>query len=166
MRKFTKMLFASFMALFLVGCSSLGLRSFPQTFDIRSQPSNANIVITDLDTNKVIYDGKTPLQVPLKKYREFFEGKSYNVKISKAGYKDFVFDVRSRFDSVYGGGNFLSWGPIGWFVVDPATGAMWNLVPEKKQNMFVDEQYIEVLLEDDIELKQRQKLKDLAKDLK
>jgi hypothetical protein len=67
----------------------------------------------------------------------YFKGAKYNVVIEKPGFskKEFVVDS-SLMVGWYLFGNLLFGGLIGWFIVDPATGAMWSLDP--------DETYIEL----------------------
>ncbi|MDY5520178.1 hypothetical protein, partial [Campylobacter lanienae] len=47
-------------------------------------------------------------------------------------------------------GNFIFGGLLGWLIVDPATGAMWNLKPEHNENITVDKQIITIKLLSDL----------------
>jgi len=53
------------------------------------------------------------------------------VTISKDGYKTQTIPVKSKPNGWYIAGNFIFGGLIGWFIVDPLNGAMYNLSPEQ-----------------------------------
>jgi len=56
----------------------------------------------------------------------YFKGESYTITFRKDGYTDKIFALRSSVDGWYFG-NILFGGIIGMLIVDPATGAMYNL---------------------------------------
>ena len=43
--------------------------------------------------------------------------------------KDISFNIKPTPNGWYLAGNFIFGGLLGWLIVDPATGAMWNLKP-------------------------------------
>jgi hypothetical protein len=55
--------------------------------------------------------------------------KSYTVKISKDGFDTQTINVVASANGYYIGGNILFGGLIGWFIVDPNNGKMYNLSP-------------------------------------
>lgn len=136
-------------ALLLAGCGTLNLKEKAEEFQIRSVPSNAVVQIIDTKEQKIIASGKTPYRVSLPKRQGYFEGKDYQIRFIKDGFMTKNVDVKSEFSGHYGLGNLVSTGPIGWFLVDPGSGAMWTLVPQDMSGIFIDERFLEVHLIDD-----------------
>ena len=122
-----------FVLLFTVGtivaCASIVSKSsYPVT--IKSSPAQADITIKD-ETGKAVYDGKTPTTVTLNTKAGYFKGKDYTVTFSKEGYDKHEAVIKRGVDTGwYIFGNILFGGLIGWFIVDPITGAMWKLPDE------------------------------------
>ena len=110
----------------LFSCATLVGKSSPETLNVISTPDQAIVVITD-ETNTNIFEGKTPTVLSLEKKKGYFSGKKYTVKISKEGYAEHSVTVDTTASGWYIGGKFIFGGVIGWFIVDPATGAMWTL---------------------------------------
>lgn len=136
-------------ALFLAGCGTLNLKESAEEFHLRSVPSNALVQVIDKSNGKVVASGKTPYRVSLPKRQDFFEGKNYQVRFQKEGFETKNVEVKSEFSRYYGLGNLLSTGPIGWVLVDPGTGAMWTLVPQDMNGIYIDERFLEVHLIND-----------------
>jgi len=113
--------------LMLSGCSSIVSKS-DYSVAISTNPALANFVITDQDGREV-HSGITPETIVLKSSSGFFSGATYKIKFVKEGYSDKVYTLNSSIDGWYFG-NILFGGLIGMLVVDPATGAMYNL-PER-----------------------------------
>lgn len=108
----------------LSSCASIvSESSYPVQFT--SNPSESNIIIVN-DMDLEIYSGKTPSIVELSSKKGFFAGAEYTVTVSKDGYTDKTFTLKSTLDGWYIG-NILFGGLIGALIVDPATGAMWAL---------------------------------------
>ncbi len=125
---FIPLIFSS--TLLLGGCATI-MGENTQLLPISSTPSDASIVITD-ETGTEIFHGKTPTTVTLQKSDgSYFGGKSFNVKITKKGYKEQIIPVESNPNGWFIGGNFILGGLIGWLIVDPMSGAMYTLSPEK-----------------------------------
>ena len=111
----------------LAGCASIVSKStYPVT--ITSNPESVNIKITEL-TGNVIYEGMTPTTLPLKASAGYFKPAIYEVTLSLDGYKPQNFLIEAKIDGWYFG-NFAFGGPLGFFVIDPLTGAMWKLPSE------------------------------------
>lgn len=110
----------------LSSCASIIGKGAPEALNIRSTPDQATIVITDEAGTKV-FEGKTPTIASLEKKKSYFRGKTYTIKISKEGFAERVMTVDTSLGGWYLGGNFVFGGLIGWFIVDPLTGAMWRL---------------------------------------
>lgn len=116
-------------AVLLNGCASIvGERS--QNVSIRTTPDQANFVIKDED-GTVVHRGTTPSTVNLPKKSGFFSGHDYAVELSKPGYDPRYANIESELSLWYLLGNIGFGGLIGWFIVDPLTGAMWVLDPEE-----------------------------------
>lgn len=110
----------------LIGCATIMGKGSPETLNIRSTPDQADVIVID-ESGAKIFEGKTPTSLPLEKKRGYFRGKKYTIKIKGEGYDEQTFTVDTKVNGWYLGGNILFGGLIGWFIVDPATGAMWTL---------------------------------------
>jgi len=144
--------------LFLAGCATIvGERG--QSFNVSSNPDNADIVITDIKENRTVLKAKTPTVVYLDKKQGYFQGKTYNVKVRKNGCKDVEFDITNRVSGWYIG-NFVFGGLIGFIIVDPLTGAMWTLKPQTKniENVTVKKKSISIRLLSDLSSNERNNL--------
>ena len=114
----------------LSGCATI-VGDKEQTIPVTSDPSGATVVITD-ETGKQVDMGSTPKSFTLAKSDgTYFGGKNYTVKISMAGYKTQEIPVTAKANGWFIGGNLVFGGFIGWLVVDPFNGAMYNLSPDK-----------------------------------
>jgi hypothetical protein len=111
------------------GCASI-VHSGPRTVSINSQPSGATVTILTADTGSAVHSGKTPMTVSLEPKRGFFSGQSYTVRLELQGYRTDEIVLKSQVSGWYFG-NILFGGLIGLLIVDPATGAMWNITPDK-----------------------------------
>ncbi|GLP96471.1 hypothetical protein [Paraferrimonas sedimenticola] len=109
------------------GCSSIVSKS-DYAVAINSNPGGASFVITNRDGQKV-ESGVTPSTVTLSSSSGYFKGESYTVVLQKEGYSEKTYTLTSSIDGWYFG-NILLGGLIGMLIVDPATGAMYNL-PER-----------------------------------
>jgi hypothetical protein len=129
MKKNLKVL-ALILPLVLVGCATI-VGDKTQLMPIQSTPSPATIEITD-EAGKVVFSGKTPTTVTLQKSTGKYWGKkSYTVTISKEGFETQKISITAKANGWYLGGNIIFGGLIGWFIVDPFNGAMYNLTPDK-----------------------------------
>ena len=125
MRTLFKTTFALLIAISLSSCASL----FTSTkYDVRfqSDPSNADIVITDTKKGHDVFIGKTPAIISLKSSAGFFSKANYSVKISFPGYEPYETTISANIEGWYFG-NILLGGLIGMLIIDPATGAMWKI---------------------------------------
>lgn len=114
----------------LAGCATI-VGDTDETITLKSSPSGANISITD-EKGSETFTGSTPTTVQLEKADgSYFGGKTYTVEIHKPGFQSRTLTIDSRLNGWYLGGNLLFGGWIGWLVVDPMTGAMYNLSPNE-----------------------------------
>jgi hypothetical protein len=118
-------IFVFIILLLINGCATIFGWSGEEVVNIHSTPEQATVLITDQDS-VLIYDGITPAIVPLEKYNGYFSGKTYTLKISKEGYSNKIIVIDTQTNGWYLGGNLVFGGLIGWFIVDPLTGAMWT----------------------------------------
>ena len=118
------------LTLTVAGCATI-VGDKTHLMAINTTPSNAEVVITD-EKGVDVFKGITPTSVTLEKSDgSYWGGKRYVVTISKSGYQPQVIVVDSSPNGWYIGGNILFGGLIGWFIVDPLNGAMYNLTPEQ-----------------------------------
>ena len=110
------------------GCATI-MGDETQLMPISSTPSDASIVITD-EKGAEIFKGATPTSIALAKSDGTYWGKkSYTVKITKAGFDTQTILITASANGYYVG-NILFGGLIGWFIVDPHNGKMYNLSPK------------------------------------
>jgi len=139
-----------------VGCASIIGKGGAEILNIRSTPEQATVAVAD-ESGAKIFEGKTPTTVPLEKKKGYFSGKTYTVTISMSGFADKVIVVDTKTNGWYLGGNIIFGGLIGWFIVDPLTGAMWTLdtnelnvalEPSKRGSLIRPDELGVVLLQD------------------
>ena len=112
----------------LGGCATfLGETNDAVTLD--TDPSGASLTITEKGGREV-FRGQSPAQVTLDVYAGYFSGQTFDVVASKPGYATAHVTLDTELCNWYLWGNILVGGLIGWVIVDPLTGAMWDL-PEK-----------------------------------
>jgi len=110
----------------LSGCASVMCGS-EKTINIKSSPPGSDFTIKDAQGNTIIED-VTPTNVTLKRGRGWFQAGDYKVTFKKEGCKQRTAPIRQGLETGwYIGGNVLIGGLIGWVIVDPLTGAMYNI---------------------------------------
>lgn len=120
-------LLAASIAVLTTGCASIfSEQTYP--VQVTSEPPRASIEIRDEDGD-VVYNGTTPATVKLASSAGYFDGQRYTVTFRKPGFDDEQFVINSGVDGWYWG-NILIGGVLGMLIIDPATGAMFDL-PEK-----------------------------------
>jgi len=109
------------------GCASI-MCSDSKTVSIGSYPADANFTILSPE-GKVIYKGTTPTIVTLKQGRGYFQAGDYRIAFHKDGYEGvYTMPIKSKMEvGWYLGGNAIFGGLIGWFIIDPLTGAMYTM---------------------------------------
>ena len=107
------------------GCASIiSKSSYP--VNITSRPSGAQYRVSDR-TGKLVSEGKTPAVVTLKAGAGYFQPQRYTVALDLPGHGTREVPIEVGLDGWYLFGNFFFGGLIGYLVVDPLTGAMWEL---------------------------------------
>jgi hypothetical protein len=120
------------LALFGTGCASI-VHNGPRAVSIGSQPSGAKTTVSKRlkdGTLEVVSVQTTPCTVALKPKAGFFKGQAYTVAFELPGYASSTVELKPTMSGWYLG-NIVFGGLIGLLIVDPATGAMWNLSPDK-----------------------------------
>ena len=154
---FLTFIFVFITLLLINGCATIFGWGGEESVNILSTPDQANVHITDQDT-LIVFDGTTPAIASLKKYNGYFSGKTYTIKISKEGYSDKVIIIDTQTNGWYLGGNLVFGGLIGWFLVDPLTGAMWTFdnndidanLEQAKQDSLIKENALGIMLLQDV----------------
>ncbi len=120
-----KKLALAFILASLTGCASI-VNDKIHPVAINSNPP-ADFVITNRNGIEVS-SGRTPQTVALSGGAGYFKGENYSVKFKKDGFNDSVTSINSDLSGWYFG-NLAFGGVIGFLLVDPLTGAMWDLQP-------------------------------------
>ena len=110
-------------ALALGGCASVMSES-KQNVRLSSDPDAARVTVTNQAGERVQVGVVWPMLL-------YFDGEEYEVRFAKDGFEESTVTVSASPNGWYIGGNILIGGLIGWLIVDPATGAMYNLSPDK-----------------------------------
>lgn len=110
------------------GCASI-VHGGNRTLTINSDPSGAKVTISKAEGQLVQVD-KTPCTVSLDPKKSYFKGQTYVLKLELAGYKPSQVELRPSMSGWYWG-NIVFGGLIGMLAVDPVTGSMWNIEPNK-----------------------------------
>ena len=112
----------------IFGCATV-MKGGDQKIYFQSDPSGAKVSVYDVD-NRLVADGKTPITLPLAKGASYFQPAKYRVVFEATGRANKEVWLSGSMESGwYIVGNFFIGGLIGWLIVDPLTGAMWNLKP-------------------------------------
>jgi hypothetical protein len=118
-------------SLFSGGCASI-VNSGDREISIQTQPPGATASIRKSGGSiaDVVAVERTPCTVSLDPKQSYFKGQSYTLRLEMPGYKVAEVELTPKMSGWYWG-NLLFGGLIGMVAVDPATGAMWNISPDK-----------------------------------
>lgn len=111
-------------AVTLTGCASIVSDSKYQV-EISSNPPGVQFDIANEDGD-IVNTGVTPDHIMLEAGAGYFDGETYRITYRKDGYEQKSTILDSKVDGWYWG-NLGFGGIIGWFIVDPLTGAMYKL---------------------------------------
>ncbi len=115
--------------LFMSSCATI-VGDKTQLIGVKSAPDNVVVSVVD-EKGSEVFKGNTPTSVTLQKADgSYFGGKTYNLTLSKDGYKPVTILLDTKVNGWYIGGNLVFGGLIGWLIVDPFTGAMYTIKPE------------------------------------
>ncbi len=117
-------------------CSSCATILSKSTYplSVSTHPSGSDIKVSN-QKGQVVFEGKTPAEVNLEAGSGFFRRAMYTVQISQEGYEPKEIPIRCTLDRWYLGN--LLFNPVGLFIVDPLTGAMWKLDERKIDTVLV-----------------------------
>ena len=115
------------------GCASI-VHGGPRSVPVASNPPGASVVIFDRD-GKEISRQTTPFVASLPMKYRYFSPQRYRLVFEMQGYQKSEVELRPSMSGWYWG-NLAFGGLLGMLVVDPLTGAMYNLAPNKvEQNL-------------------------------
>jgi hypothetical protein len=123
-----KMLTIGLLLFMFSSCASI-IKGGDQVMNIKTDPAQAKCVISNLRSGQEVANVTTPSATILKKGDGYFSKGSYKISCEKEGYEKKDVSLEGNLSGCYIG-NIVFGGLIGWFIVDPITGAMWNLEPE------------------------------------
>jgi hypothetical protein len=105
------------------------MKGSDQELNFKSDPSGATISIFDRN-GMMVSGGKTPVTLPLSRGDGFFQAARYKVVFEAPGFEKKEIWLTGSLDTGwYLVGNFVAGYLLGWLVIDPISGAMWNLKP-------------------------------------
>jgi hypothetical protein len=113
---------------FTSGCATI-VHSGPRKIPVASTPPGANVSIYDR-SNTLVMTNTTPFVASLPTKYGYFKAQNYRLVFELPGYSTTELNLKSSVSGWYFG-NLLFGGVIGMLIVDPNTGAMYNLSPEK-----------------------------------
>jgi len=128
MKIFFRIVLATFVVLAVSSCATI-IKGGSQDVSVQSDPSGATVVIYD-SANQEVWSSTTPTTVELDRGDGFFRAATYRVDVSLDGYETSTVEITGSINGWYAAGNLVLGGLIGWLIVDPLTGAMYNLRPE------------------------------------
>ena len=110
------------------GCASI-FNAGNRQITINTEPTGAKATVSK-EAGDVVVVQTTPCTVSLDPRKGYFQGQTYRLKLELAGYKTEEVALRPSLSGWYFC-NILIGGAIGMVVVDPLTGSMWNIEPDK-----------------------------------
>jgi len=111
----------------LSGCATI-FEGGSQPVTFKSMPEAASISIVNRAGEK-IHMGMTPATVTLKRGAGYFKSEEYTIHIEKEGYVPKDLTITGTINGWYVA-NLLFGGLLGLLIVDPVTGAMYDLAPD------------------------------------
>ena len=143
MIKFLSIALSGLLAVMSVGCATIVSEKGTQSVLVRSGSVRAKYEVIDRETNTVVQQGLTPDTLQLWRSQGYFRRGRYVVNVThpETG-KVYSVEIKGKASNWYIFGNlawlplFIIGAPIGWFGLDPASGAMWKLRPNKVEVPF------------------------------
>jgi hypothetical protein len=112
----------------LSGCATI-VHGGPRAIPVASSPPGAKVSIYDR-SNTLVQTNTTPFVAQLPVKYGYFKAQSYRLEFELPGHAPAVVNLDSSVSGWYFG-NLAFGGLIGMLIVDPLTGSMFNLKPEK-----------------------------------
>lgn len=116
-------------SLFITGCATI-ISGSSQTVRLNSVPDGASVSITNRSGVK-IHSVSTPTTLSLNRGAGYFKPEIYKVVFQKEGFQEKEILVTGQVNGWYFGNIILGGVILGMLIVDPLTGAMFSLSPEK-----------------------------------
>lgn len=110
------------------GCATI-VHGGPRSVSVASMPAGAKVSIYDR-SNALVQTNTTPFVAQLPMKYKYFKGQEYRLVFELPSYSTAEVRLQPTMSGWYLG-NLLFGGVIGMLIVDPLTGAMYNLTPEK-----------------------------------
>jgi hypothetical protein len=110
------------------GCATI-VHSGPRAISVGSAPAGAKVSIFDR-SNTLVMTNTTPFVAQLSTKYGYFKGQDYRLVFEMPGHATAEVNLTSSVSGWYFA-NLVFGGVIGMLIVDPLTGAMFNLSPEK-----------------------------------
>lgn len=109
-----------------VGCATIVSESeYP--VDFSSHPSGADVTLRD-ENGRLVHRDRTPFQLTLEAHDGYFDAMRYEARFEKNCHDPVEASLAAHLDEWYWG-NLVFGGIIGFLLLDPGTGAMWELDP-------------------------------------
>ena len=124
----TRAQLSAFVDTALSGCATI-VHSGPRSIPVSSSPPGAKVSIYDR-SNTLVVTNTTPFVAQLPVKYGYFKAQNYRLEFELPGHAPAVVNLDSSVSGWYFG-NLAFGGVIGMLIVDPLTGAMFNLTPEK-----------------------------------
>jgi hypothetical protein len=112
----------------ITGCATI-VHGGPRPISVASTPEGATVTIYDR-SNALVQTSTTPFVAQLPTKSGYFKAPAYRMVFEMPGYAPAEVNLDSSVSGWYWA-NIAFGGLIGMLVVDPLTGAMYNLKPEK-----------------------------------
>jgi hypothetical protein len=112
----------------VVGCATI-VHGGPRTIPVVSTPAGAKVTIYDR-SDQLVQTNTTPFVAKLPMRYGYFRGQRYRLVFELAGHASTEVHLEPTVSGWYLG-NILFGGLLGMLIIDPLTGAMYNLSPDK-----------------------------------
>jgi hypothetical protein len=112
----------------LSGCATI-VHNGPRQISVASTPPGAKVSIYDR-SNNLVQVSSTPFLATLPTKFAYFKGQDYRLVFELPAHASVEVHLESKVSGWYFG-NLLFGGLLGMVIVDPSTGAMFNLTPDK-----------------------------------
>jgi hypothetical protein len=121
----------------MTGCATI-VHSGPRPISVASTPAGAKVSIYDR-SNTLVMTNTTPFVAPLNTKFGYFKSQTYRLVFEMPAYQSAEVQLDSSVSGWYWA-NLVFGGVIGMLIVDPLTGAMYNLEPEKIEQSLTTQQ--------------------------
>jgi hypothetical protein len=121
----------------LTGCATL-VHKGPRQVSVTSTPPGARVSIYDR-SNSLVQVSTTPFVATLPTKFAYFKGQDYRLVFELPAYTSAEVHLQTTVSRWYFG-NLLFGGLLGLVIVDPSTGAMFNLAPAQIEQPLIASQ--------------------------